>query len=485
MIITSIIKLVRRSQFMPKKHYLYANKKVLKEGRNQQEEDFNYFYSPKYAKQIGIKYGESGKAIEVAFKQYFEAMKHLGLTKLIDKDNLRKKIDKFMFYYNNSFGENGSGALAMTDLVELCIEIRKSIKVGDYETLFHEFNHLISAHESNGDNWRYQRDEEIFSTGYDIKNVTEGIEYNTLFNEGVTDLLALLQYSYLKKTVALNSSGYELEVGFLHSLYMVCGNALFEGYFGGGKFGPIARAIGEPQETDALAVECVSNIQTDEISLAILSDRISNLAYSEPLEAIAEFNDIQYDLINILYKKVFLDITNNLDKFNDFSEIEATVFTAFANYAKTLYFGSDKYSIYNPTRNDVFEYLTETYFGTLNNIGFIIQEIEDVQISYQEPRNSFETIFENFVNINDCSYGLIDYRQKPIDVISKNYVISVFEPNKANYLRKKNGYDNVSEMKNEFLHKKIVESLENDAKSAPFRASTQDQNFGENYDYSF
>ena len=445
---------------MPKKRYLYANKKVLKEGRNQQEEDYFYFCSPEYAKQIGKKFGLNGKAVEVAFRQYFEAMKYLGITQLVNKDRIRRRIDKFEFNFWSSFGRDKRFIAASTNIKDFSIDLRNSFKTGDSEVLFHEFNHLLAQHNSNGDNWLYDKREKIFSTGFDIANITEDEIFLTLFNEGVTELLACLQDSYYKKTVT-PIAVYEIETGLANSLYMICGNALFDGYFNGGNFEPIARAIGEPQEHDALAAEAVSNIDTDADSLAFLADDISFIQEMDYVEAYQTFKYVQIKLINILYKKVFLDVVNNLDKFNNSSEIDASVFTAFANYSKTIFFGRNKYTVFNlATRDDVFNHLTQTYFDLLNNVEVVIQERRDLPFAYQEPKISFEEVRDEFIYINDCSYGLIDYRQKPINVMAKDYTIQVFEPNKGNYLRKKIGYDDVYDMKGSIMGERLKEALE-------------------------
>ena len=180
------------------------------------------------------------------------------------------------------------------------------------------------------------------------------------------------------------------------------------------------------------------------------------------------FITICFTILNSFLKNIKFEancsvllVVNNLDKFNNSSEINASVFTAFANYSKTIFFGRNKHTIFNlATRDDVFNHLTQTYFDLLNNVEVVIQQRRDLPFAYQEPKISFEEVRDEFIYINDCSYGLIDYRQKPINVMAKDYTIQVFEPNKGNYLRKKIGYDDVYDMKGSIFGERLKEVLE-------------------------
>ena len=101
---------------MPKEKYLYQKRKVLHNGEKQEEIDQVFFKSPKYAKIVAKKYGVHVADVERAMKAYFEAMKEMGITKLIDKDKTRRYIDQLSI---DLATELGGGTAAITSVFHL------------------------------------------------------------------------------------------------------------------------------------------------------------------------------------------------------------------------------------------------------------------------------------------------------------------------------------------------------------------------------
>ena len=458
---------------MPKKKYIYFNKKPLKNGINQQEEDINYFKYPEYSEIIGKKYGLSGKAIEIAFRQYFEAMKYFGLTQIINKDKLRKQIKTFELFY--CYNLSSADVIGEANIIFNEINVKNSLKVGNYGVLFHEFNHLISIDNRTLQRWKYNRDENILSTGYSISTIIEKEikgekktkknelafndeetlnkkfifinEYNN-FNEGVTEFLTSLQISFLnKKSIVIEA--YPLETSFAHALYLICGNALFEGYFGKGDFSAISDVFG-----DKLDVNTIKNFAK------VITNNSNNDSVSFLIQT---YYDIQSALIDLLSYKVCCDIKKNINEFKNYDIIKKVVLKCFGEFSKTLYFENSKKSLLNYNRDSIFYKLTNNFYNVMADIKDFIVE-NNIEISL--PKNDIlkekmYEIYDFFEYCNDCQYGLIDYGIKPINVVDfiNSNNINLNEYNYSNYIRSKNNFDKVSEMKDREKYEKIINRI--------------------------
>lgn len=221
---------------------------------------------------------------------------------------------------------------------------------------------------------------------------------------------------------------------------------MFEGYFNKGSLSHIAKAIG---------------VETDEIEN--FADIVSNIYEND--DVISTINNhyfAQKILVDLLSYKVENDIVNNIDKFNSFEYIKMVAFKAFSEFAKTLYFDSTKNSLINYNRIDIFNDLNNCYFELLNNVKNYIAENPDLvafaseDISFQEEKSDIMTVFEY---CNDCSYALIDYNEKPINILDyiNNNEIELNDINRANYERKKQKIEDVSYMKDFDKYEKIVQ----------------------------
>lgn len=448
-------------EIMAKQKYLYKNKKnFYKNESNQQENDFNYFYSPKYAKIVGQKYGQSGEAIENAFNQYFEAMKYFGLTNLINKDLLRKRIDELEIYYLYRIDKD---VCAYTDLGDSYIALRKSAKVGDYATLFHEFNHLITIREcENFEIFNHTNDKSVeldieekegdsklnFESGYSTFDPINSQDLYYGFDEGVTEFLALMQTSYLNKKSSIISA-YPKATNYAHILYLIVGNALFDGYFNGGNFGALNK--------------CFNN----QIDMAFVADEISQLEEtSVPSEFIKLDYQIQVDLMNLFSYKLSIDVVNNLDKFKCFYEMESAITKAYCIYAGAIFFDFKSNSLLNSNRQGIFEELTINYYELIQGLGEYINNNQNLNKNlkfdfekWTPTEEELEGTCSLFEMINDANYAFISYTEKPINVL--DYIddkkIDVYNMAKATYLRKKNHIDDVAFMKNYNSHEGAIE----------------------------
>lgn len=430
---------------MPKSKYLYQHKKLFKDGVNQEHSDFNYYCSPKYAKIIGKKYGLKGEVIERAFNQYFEAMKYLGLTQLIDKDRLRRHIDNMGIRHED--GLDNKLVDAWVDFIEEDIFLRKSAKKGRYLDIFHEFNHLISIDNKLTD---CKISDCLAMGGYRIDFHLKEEKFNS-FNEGVTQFLSCLQLSYLKKHIVL-SDCYFKETAYAHSLYLICGNALFEGYFNN-DFQYIAKAVPN----------------TTEEEIQDLADSIEEFKSYDPNSTKAIELDclINTYLIEMFSDKVYVDVLENLDKFNSFFEIQKVLTKAYCNYVNSLFFGVDEENLLNLNRRPIFEKLTDDYFYILEKIADYINEnpkMVKFNCNYEGvSEKSIEQFNRLFQAVNDRNYGFIDYTKKPINVIDylNDSLVIIENMGKAEYLRKKAKIGQTSFMKNYELYEKELEILNN------------------------
>ena len=127
---------------MPKKKYVYANKKLLLNKCFLENEDQLFYISPLLAKQIGEKFN-LGKSVEERFKLYFEALHYMGISPLLDAKKIRRdvaelRVDKYLSL-------NDRQANAITDIAdEKIISIRNSFRENNFCTMFHEMNHIFS-----------------------------------------------------------------------------------------------------------------------------------------------------------------------------------------------------------------------------------------------------------------------------------------------------------------------------------------------------
>ena len=217
---------------MPKKKYVYANKKLLLNKCFLENEDQLFYISPLLAKQIGEKFN-LGKSVEERFKLYFEALHYMGISPLLDARKIRRdvadlRVDKYLSL-------NDRQANAITDIAdEKIISIRNSFRENNFCTMFHEMNHIFSKHNYSKTSKEFQSLNDPFYVDKEIQHQfgyfldfgeNENDNYNQ-FDEGVTEYLALRQVAYaVKRDVPLES--YRFEVQFVRMFYLLAGNALF------------------------------------------------------------------------------------------------------------------------------------------------------------------------------------------------------------------------------------------------------------------
>ena len=118
---------------MPKKKYLYQDKKILQNLKSP-EEDLVYFNSLKFAKTVAEKFGRSKTYLEDIFTRYFRALKDLGITELMSYPRIKNNINFLYFNFNDFIPKY---ALGLTDGFFEEISLRKSFRFNDISTLIH------------------------------------------------------------------------------------------------------------------------------------------------------------------------------------------------------------------------------------------------------------------------------------------------------------------------------------------------------------
>lgn len=417
---------------MPKKKYVYANKKLLLNKDSLENEDQLFYISPLLAKQIGEKFN-MGKSVEERFKLYFEALHYMGISPLIDARKIRRdvadlRIDKYLSL-------NDRHAYAITDVAdEKIISIRNSFRENDFSTMFHEVNHVFSKHNYSKTNKEFQNLNDPFYTDKEIQHrfgyyfdfgENENDNYNQ-FDEGVTEYLALRQEAYtVKRDVPLGS--YRFEVQFVRMFYLLAGNALFEGYFNDGDFSRIAREIGVEDVTEksvkSIAYE-ISQAQNQSMSLMLETEGI-----------------LFRNMISLLAKKVEGIVWDNLEAFENVGEIEKLIGNAFSNFAQTFYFGSSEKAVDQLLRPDTFNFLTEMYFNLVEDVNEDICEkgLEEKLGLISLENKTFDGVCDFFKFINSRNYGIVLVDEKPLtfENLLAQEKVCVYNEAKGNYIRKK------------------------------------------------
>lgn len=418
---------------MPKKKYLYKDKKFIS-GKNLESEDFLSYISPSLAKKMSANYISDRAQMEKFFELYFDSLRELGISDFLNPRKIRQDADILRIYSDEETGYLEKNIYAVT-FPDKEIFIRGNSKTGDYETIFHELNHVFAFHNYSKKAPTYeergplQTNQPIENkTGFNVDYVGGGEEF-LYFNEGVTEYLALRQGAYVSKKER-PISVYDFGVAFARMLYLVAGNALFDGYFNGGNFETVTRGIG----IEGLTKELVKEF-ADAVSL--IADEISD---EDEIVGILEYS---YEtIIQILGLKVEKEICENFDKFKNSDEIVACAIKAYANFSEAIYFGSSRFDYTNIIRNEVFNMFYDNYIETLYAIeqryfeeGMHIKFDSDLKISDNEI-NSALTLF-NMINLKN--YGLISNNEKPItiDNLLSQENITVMNQGKANYIRKK------------------------------------------------
>ena len=382
---------------MPKKRYLYENKKAYYNNKNQQEDDFNYFYSPKFSKIIAKKYGKNENAIEQYFKVYFNCLKEMQLTQNLNKDKVRNAINNFDFSFYGGLAERET--LAETDLIENTINLRNSFRKSDLSILYHEFNHVLS-----GCSPKIENNFIIINSGYSeikisLKEFYDQVgkvpkellikNYNTfydefsqylsssedkysLFNEGVTELLTMMQVSYKNKNSSVSYSYYN-EVGNVKLLYKIIGNKLFEGYFCN-DFNIIARVF-----DNKVSVEKIKNI-ADLFNDSNLDIEFFN-SYDE------YFVNKDFMIKNYMLDLLEIKINNDIEKieFKNIDELKSVIYKAYLIMAANLQFGTSKNDmiLFLDSRNKILERMVNSASKIINsyanshNLKFKISDEEE------------------------------------------------------------------------------------------------------------
>ena len=418
---------------MPKKKYVYANKKLLLNKCSLENEDQLFYISPLLAKQIGEKFN-LGKSVEERFKLYFEALHYMGISPLLDAKKIRRdvadlRVDKYLSL-------NDRQAYAITDIAdEKIISIRNSFRENNFCTMFHEMNHIFSKHNYSKTNKEFQSLNDPFYVEKEIQHrfgysfnfgAGENDNYN-LFDEGVTEYLALRQTAYaVKRDVPLGA--YCFETQFARMFYLLAGNALFEGYFNDGDFFRLTKAIGVEELTER-------NVR----SLAYDISEFQNQYYLG--DSLEMENLIYENMISLLADKVEGIVWDNLELFENVGEIEKLIGNAFSNFAQTFYFGSSEKEVDQLLRPETFNFLTETYFNLVEDVNEDICEkgLEEKLGLINLENKTFDGVCDFFKFINSRNYGIVLVDEKPLtfENLLAQEKVCVYNEAKGNYIRKK------------------------------------------------
>lgn len=418
---------------MPKKKYVYANKKLLLNKCFLENEDQLFYISPLLAKQIGEKFN-LGKSVEERFKLYFEALHYMGISPLLDAKKIRRdvadlRVDKYLSL-------NDRQAYAITDIAdEKIISIRNSFRENNFCTMFHEMNHIFSKHNYSKTNKEFQSLNDPFYVEKEIQHrfgysfnfgAGENDNYN-LFDEGVTEYLALRQTAYaVKRDVPLGA--YCFETQFARMFYLLAGNALFEGYFNDGDFFRLTKAIGVEELTER-------NVR----SLAYDISEFQNQYYLG--DSLEMENLIYENMISLLADKVEGIVWDNLELFENVGEIEKLIGNAFSNFAQTFYFGSSEKEVDQLLRPETFNFLTETYFNLVEDVNEDICEkgLEEKLGLINLENKTFDGVCDFFKFINSRNYGIVLVDEKPLtfENLLAQEKVCVYNEAKGNYIRKK------------------------------------------------
>ena len=418
---------------MPKKKYVYANKKLLLNKCSLENEDQLFYISPLLAKQIGEKFN-LGKSVEERFKLYFEALHYMGISPLLDAKKIRRdvadlRVDKYLSL-------NDRQANAITDIAdEKIISIRNSFRENNFCTMFHEMNHIFSKHNYSKTNKEFQSLNDPFYVEKEIQHrfgysfnfgAGENDNYN-LFDEGVTEYLALRQTAYaVKRDVPLGA--YCFETQFARMFYLLAGNALFEGYFNDGDFFRLTKAIGVEELTER-------NVR----SLAYDISEFQNQYYLG--DSLEMENLIYENMISLLADKVEGIVWDNLELFENVGEIEKLIGNAFSNFAQTFYFGSSEKEVDQLLRPETFNFLTETYFNLVEDVNEDICEkgLEEKLGLINLENKTFDGVCDFFKFINSRNYGIVLVDEKPLtfENLLAQEKVCVYNEAKGNYIRKK------------------------------------------------
>lgn len=439
---------------MPKKKYVYANKKLLLNKCILENEDKVFYISPFLAKKIGEKFN-MGKDVEEKFKLYFEGLHVLGISPLLDARKIRR--DVINLQVGKYAGLDSRYENAVTDVSdETIVSIRKSFRNSEFSTLFHEMNHVFSKYNFSKVNKNYQRPNDPFFEEneiqhkigffYNFKN-NENDNYN-LFDEGVTEYLAKRLEAYvLKRDVAYHI--YSFYVQFARMFYLLAGNTLFDEYFNNGDFSKIAKEIGveDVTEKEVRAIAYfISQVDNQQLSLSFEAKQLL-------------FNN----MISLFTNKVEGIVWNNLESFKDAKQIEKLIGNAFSNFAQTFFFGMEEKCVDQLLRPAVFGDLTDYYFKLVE----VVNE-EIVSNGFAEKyglinleNKTYEGICEFFKFVNNRNYGIIIADEKPLTLenLLGQEKVSLYGEAKGNFIRKKEHFGNPIFMERFGEATEILESI--------------------------
>lgn len=431
---------------MPKAKYLYKNKKSRYKGQNQEGLDEIFFKSPKYAQIVAKKYGIHVADVERSLNKYFECLKEMGLTQLINKDKTRTYISQLSIDLSD---ELGGTTAAFTRPLNKMMAFRKSVKAGEFSTLFHEFNHFLSI---GKDVWRNNSFDFRSSTGF--QHMTYFDDGFRGFNEGTTEYLARLQKSYFTKQPAVIEA-YSFWTAYARQLYFIAGNELYEDYFNGGSF----EIVGRKLEGFGIGKEELLALADDVSLLLHLQGEVfqdGKIQSGNLIDFVNINYEVQSNLISMFERKINNDAFKNLNKFNSFDEITDTMFNAYLTYAKALYFGCSSKSMNNYNRIDIFGNLVNSFLDNLEDIAnFITENPEEVNFEFDGvgvDDEAVEHLKQQLEKVNDRNYALVEFGEEEITLEKmKDKEIRVYNEGYANYLRsrRKYKYSKTRDMKDE------------------------------------
>lgn len=433
---------MHKGKVMAKKKYLYQDKKFLS-GRNLESEDLVSYISPMLAKKISQNFLSDTAFMKKTFELYFDSFREFGISTLLNPKKVRGDIDQLLICSADGLGilERSTAAATFPDKT---VFIRGNNKAGDYAVLFHELNHVLSFHNYSNKDATYdergplQTNSAINSkSGFNTFYVDGDSEF-LLFNEGVTEYLALRQSAFAsKKEVVVGA--YDNEVAFARMLYLIAGNALFDGYFNGGNFDAVNAGIG------------IEGFSKED--LKSFADIVSLIDEQEDAQDHLDVFCCAYEaIISILGLKVEKEICENFDKFKNPDEIVGSVTKAYANFAKAIYFGGTKLNYGNAIRGEVFDLLCSSYVETLSAIETRFYE-EGQHLKFNQNLKLDQSEIEDacglFEFVNLRNYGIITKDEKPITVdnLLEQENIVVLKQGKADYIRKKMKMDDPVEMR--------------------------------------
>ena len=429
---------------MPKAKYLYENKKKTYKGQNQEALDQVFFKSPKYAEIVAKKYGIHTADVERAMKAYFESMKEMGLTQLLNGKKVRQFIEQMSIDMKNALA-GGMGAWTIPYMKKM--QFRKSVKAGDFSTLFHEFNHFLSIGKNQYSNSDFDY---LDVCGFSRSTYFEDMFMG--FDEGITEYLSRLQKSYYTKQPAVINV-YSFWTAYARQLYFIAGKELYEDYFNGGDFEVVERKLKE----FGIKKDEILKLANDVSYLLDLQKEVyqdGEVQSGNLIDFVNGNYEVQSNLISMFGRKINNDAFKNLNKFNNFDELADTMFNAYLNYAKALYFGCSSKSMNNYNRADIFGNLVNSFLDNLDDIAnFITENPEEINFEFDGvcvDEEAVDYLRKQLEKINDGNYALVEFGEEEITLENmKGKEIRVYDEGYANYLRSKYKYSKTRDMKDE------------------------------------